>query len=72
VSAATADGQGRLVLSDPHWKFLRDRAVADDVATERGYLSANRKFELLRLGFGQGQQLRPCTRHLDPFGSRRN
>jgi hypothetical protein len=59
VSAATAGGPGRLVLSEKHWKFFRDRAVAGEVAAERGYRSAIHKSELERLGFGRTQQLVP-------------
>ena len=46
-----------LMLLEQHWKFLRARAVADEVAAERGYQSATRKVELERLGFGRTQQL---------------
>ena len=42
-----------------HRKFLRVRAVADEVATDRGYSSAIRKSDLERLGFGRSQQLVP-------------
>ncbi len=49
-----------LTLLDQHRKFLRARAVADDVARERGYQSAGRKSELERLGFGRTQQLIPA------------
>jgi hypothetical protein len=51
---------GGLVLLEQHWKFLRTRAVADEVATERGYQSAVRKVELERLGFGRTQHLVPA------------
>jgi hypothetical protein len=47
-------------LLEQHWKFLRDRAVADEAARERGYQSAGRKSDLERLGFGRAQQLRPA------------
>ncbi|MBV8773444.1 MAG: DUF3854 domain-containing protein [Deltaproteobacteria bacterium] len=49
-----------LVLNSAHWDFPRARAVADDVAAERGYQSANKKSELLKLGFGRSQQLIPA------------
>src|SRR5436305_14439604 len=45
-----------LALNIAHWDFLRSRAVADDVAAERGYQSANRKSDLLKLGFGSSSQ----------------
>src|SRR5208282_3233619 len=47
-------------LLQQNWNFLRARAVADDVAIERGYLSAARKSDLERLGFGRTQQLVPA------------
>jgi hypothetical protein len=53
----TADA---MLLSGPHWQFLRARAVADDVAAERDYQSATRKADLERLGFGRTQQLVPA------------
>lgn len=46
-------------LLEQHWKFLRERAVADEAARERGYQSARRKSDLERLGFGRAQQLTP-------------
>ena len=46
-----------VMLETQHREFLRLRAIADDVAAERGYLSALRKSELERLGFGRPQQL---------------
>jgi len=46
-----------VMLEQQHREFLRIRAVADEVATERGYFSALRKSELDRLGFGRAQQL---------------
>jgi len=49
-----------LPLNEPHRQFLRARAVANDVATERGYRSATRKAELEKLGFGRLQQLVPA------------
>jgi hypothetical protein len=49
-----------LTLLEEHWQFLRSRAVADDVATERGYQSAMRKADLNKLGFGPSQQLIPA------------
>ncbi len=49
-----------LPLLEQHWEFLRARAVADDVARQRGYLSATKKSELERLGFGRTQQLVPA------------
>lgn len=48
-----------LMLLDQHRKFLRDRAVVNEVAGERGYQSPTRKVELERLGFGRTQQLIP-------------
>jgi len=45
------------MLEKQHREFLRVRAVADEVADERGYFSALRKSELERLGFGRVQQL---------------
>ncbi len=47
----------QIVLLDQHRQLLSDRAVADDVARERGYQSASKKAELKRLGFGPAQQL---------------
>src|SRR5271163_3986461 len=47
-------------LLQQNWNFLRARAVGDDVAIERGYLSAARKSDLERLGFGRTQQLVPA------------
>jgi len=47
-------------LFSQHSEFLRDRAVADDVARERGYQSAIRKSQLEALGFGRTQQLVPA------------
>ena len=47
-------------LLEQHWNFLGARAVAADVATERRYVSAARKSELERLGFGRTQQLVPA------------
>jgi hypothetical protein len=47
-------------LQEQHRKFLRDRAVADDVAAGRGYRSAIKKSELERLGFSRTQQLIPA------------
>jgi hypothetical protein len=46
-------------LQEQHIQFLRLRAVADDVARERGYRSATKKSELGRLGFGPTKQLAP-------------
>jgi hypothetical protein len=46
-----------VMLEQQHLEFLRERAVADEVAAERGYFSALRKSELERLGFGRTQQL---------------
>jgi hypothetical protein len=46
-------------LLERHQKFLQARAIADDVAVERGYISVLRKSELERLGFGRSQQLVP-------------
>src|SRR5271156_3579786 len=43
-----------------HMKFLRERAVRDDVAAERGYRSAEKKTDLEKLGFGRTQQLVPA------------
>src|SRR5580658_1685950 len=48
------------MLLETHRQFLCDRAVADDVARERGYQSAVKKLELERLGFGRTQQLVPA------------
>ena len=45
------------MLLEQHWKFLRERSVADDVAAARGYQSAIRKADLEKLGFGRTQQL---------------
>ncbi len=50
----------RIVVLEQHWQFLRARAVADEVARERGYRSASKKSELERLGFGRSQQLVPA------------
>ncbi len=50
---------GETMLLSQHLRFLRDRAIADDVARQRGYRSATRKSELQALGFGRGQQLVP-------------
>src|ERR1700730_11258541 len=47
------------VMVERHREFLRVRAIADEVAAERGYSSAFRKSELERLGFGRAQQLVP-------------
>jgi hypothetical protein len=47
-------------LLPAHRKFLSVRAVDDGVATERGYQSAVKKSDLLRLGFGRTQQLAPA------------
>ena len=51
---------GGIVLLQQHWKFIRDRAVADHVAAERNYQSATRKADLEKLGFGRTQQLAPA------------
>jgi hypothetical protein len=48
------------ILLEQHWKFLRERAIADEVAAERGYQSAIKKAELEKLGFGRPQQLIPA------------
>jgi hypothetical protein len=48
------------LLAEQHWKFLRERAVADEVAEERGYQSAIKKAALEKLGFGRPQQLVPA------------
>jgi hypothetical protein len=45
------------MLEQQHREFLRVRAVAEEVAAERGYFSALRKSELECLGFGRAQQL---------------
>src|SRR5689334_3412428 len=58
--AAGASTFTRDALNSLHQEFLRARAVADDVAAERGYLSANQKSVLRQLGFGQAQQLVPA------------
>ncbi len=47
-------------LTPQHREYLRDRAVADEVASERGYLSAICKADLQKLGFGRAQQLVPA------------
>lgn len=47
-------------LLERHQKFLRDRAITDDVAPERGYQSATRMADLAKLGFGRTQQLVPA------------
>jgi hypothetical protein len=44
-------------MLERHWEFLRVRAIADEVAAERGLFSALRKSELERLGFRRSQQL---------------
>jgi len=49
-----------LSLLAQHWEFLRARAVADNIARQRGYQSATRKCELERLGFARTQQLTPA------------
>ena len=49
-----------LMLLEQHWKFLRDRAVADEVTAERGYQSALRQADLEHLGFGRMQQSAPA------------
>lgn len=51
---------GDFTLLTQHWEFLHERAVADDVAAERGYRSAIRKSDLANLGFGRTQQLIPA------------
>jgi hypothetical protein len=48
------------ILNSLHWKFLCDRAVAEEIAAERGYRSALKKSELERLGFGRSQQIVPA------------
>jgi len=47
-------------LLGQHREFLRLRAVADDVAQERGYESAVKKSDLEKRGFGRKQQLPPA------------
>src|SRR5215469_316174 len=47
------------ILAQQHLRFLRERAVADDVVRERGYRSAIRKADLFQLGYGRTQQLIP-------------
>jgi hypothetical protein len=49
-----------LILLEQHWGYLRQRAVSDQVATERGYQSALKKADLEKLGFGRQQQLVPA------------
>jgi hypothetical protein len=46
-------------LLEQHIQFLHLRAVADDVARERGYRSALKKSEVRDFGFGPTQQLVP-------------
>ena len=45
------------MLEKQHREFLRVRAIADEIAAERGYFSALRKSQLEHLGFGRAQQL---------------
>jgi Domain of unknown function (DUF3854) len=52
--------EGLFTLEAQHWDFLRKRAVAKEVAAERGYQSATRKADLEKLGFGRAQQLVPA------------
>ena len=49
-----------MILLEQHWKFLRSRSVADEIAAERGYLSAVKRSDLEKLGFGRAQQSVPC------------
>lgn len=53
------DAVGKFLL-EQHKQFLRDRAVSDEVAGERGYRSVTKKSELQALGFGRNQQLVPA------------
>ena len=49
-----------LALLEQHRKFLRARAVVDEIAAERGYQSAILRADLEKLGFGRTQQLVPA------------
>jgi hypothetical protein len=60
TSLYTSHSVSALKLLDQHLQFLRARAVADDVAAERGYRSAQKKADLEKLGFGRTQQLVPA------------
>jgi hypothetical protein len=52
-------GPGPTLLTQ-HRNYIRNRAVADDVAVKRGYQSAIGRTDLERLGFGRTQQLVPA------------
>ena len=53
------NGGERSAMLPAHREYLSTRAVADEVAAERGYRSATKRSELERLGFGRTQQLVP-------------
>jgi hypothetical protein len=47
-------------LDDDHASYLRDRAVAPEVARERGYRSAKERSQLKSIGFGESQRNVPA------------
>ena len=65
------NGGERSAMLPAHREYLSTRAVADEVAAERGYRSATKRSELERLGFGSDSTARAQSRYPDLFGSRR-